>query len=313
MLACARMLSEQEEDTDAFAPKNKPSDTIALQGDQPAAEHAGQLDVRQQHRLQAGDIEGTRGAAGAVLPRAEDGWDAPAGAGPTLFGFGPHLESGLHLAARLDRVASLTKLWLAGCEGIPEELPLDLRERSPLHVAALSGATRAVRALLELGADPTSGDVTGKTPVALAATAGQVQATELLLLAAPATMEQRDKAGSPPLELAAEAGAALTVSLLLLRGADVNAQSKRGRSALHAAARAGHMQATCCARLPTPVPYSRPSICMRSGLGFCWVCEDQGNGFGSGQWQSGFGHDWCGAGRGRLPYQASFVRRWSSA
>ena len=218
VLACARMLSK---------PADPPGRAEARQG--------------------AGDVTS---ATPAIVEHVDVGWDAPAGGGVALFGFGPACESGAHLAAKCGRTHALERLWqgeppLAG--GGTCYPPLDTRGRGALHAAAAAGATQAVRLLLALDADPTAADLAGESALGLACTSGHRAACELLLAAAPATLQQANNEGSAPLELAAAGGADTCVELLLGLGADADAQSKLGRTALHAAAKAGHLQV--CRRL----------------------------------------------------------------
>jgi len=63
----------------------------------------------------------------------------------------------MHKAAQLDRPASIRLMAAIG-------FPLDDPRGSALHVAALVGHLDVVRALLELGADPTAEAVDEGTP-----------------------------------------------------------------------------------------------------------------------------------------------------
>jgi len=234
LLACATMLSAHDA---PLAPTT------------PLAEHSG---------VAAGELaslsltnDTAEGRAGSTAEGAGgSGWDAPAGGGPALFGFGAACESGAHLAAKCDRPEALESLWRAaeaqaGTGG--RYPPLDTRGRSALHAAAQAGAINSLQRLLALGAEAFAVDHAGEGVLGLAAAAGQHRAVEALLDAAPGTLTQPNGDGSLPLELAAGGGDLACVDLMLERGAPIDAQSKLGRTALHAAARGGHLQ--ICDRL----------------------------------------------------------------
>ena len=158
-------------------------------------------------------------------------------AGLSLFGFGEQLESGAHLAAKCDRAGALGSL-LERC-GRDVLSTADRQGRTALHAACAAGATEAVRILLDHRADVTAADRTRRTPLALAAASGSSTCCKLLLDHS-ATLNP--DVGTPPLEEAAAAGAHDVVTLLLQHGAVLNAQdAKTGRTALHAAARNGHL------------------------------------------------------------------------
>src|SRR5437867_1883547 len=107
--------------------------------------------------------------------------------------------------------------------------------RTPLHVAAMlpMGAPVA-RLLLEVGADVDARAITGTTPLFGAAAAG-VENT-LLLLDHGAAPNIASQTGATSLMLARSSDVAW---LLVAKGADVNARSKRGETALAAAAARG--------------------------------------------------------------------------
>ena len=107
--------------------------------------------------------------------------------------------------------------------------------RTPLHAAAmLPMGGRVVRLLLEVGADVDARNLTGNTPLFAAAAAG-VENT-LLLLDHGANPNIPSQTGATPLMAARTSDVAW---LLVAKGADVNARSKRGETALAAAAGRG--------------------------------------------------------------------------
>ena len=182
-------------------------------------------------RLQRQLVQLQRGAHGAGY----------AGGGSLLFGFGSHLENGMHLAASANRPGALKILWEILWEHAKPTgaACLDVRGRSALHSAALAGSAAAAQELLRLRVDPRASDCDGVTPLAVAAAAGKAAVCQLLLDAAPDTVNLGDR---QPLELAAASGALEAVRLLLARGAMINAQSSSGKTALHAAARAAQVE-----------------------------------------------------------------------
>ena len=161
-----------------------------------------------------------------------------AAAGHCLFGFGEHLESGLHLSAKCNRAIALNVLLNHVADEEVEGM-LDTQGRLPLHAACAAGATEAARVLLARGAGATIADKSFSTPLALAAGSGSLTCVQLMLEhgATP-----KASSGIAPLETAAGAGARDVVALLLQHGADIDLQDpKTGRTAAHAAARAGQL------------------------------------------------------------------------
>jgi hypothetical protein len=111
---------------------------------------------------------------------------------------------------------------------------LDHRGIPPLHNAAQVPRMRALRALLDAGADPDICDSHGQSALRLAAAGGHSEViTELI--AHGALVDARDDQGRTPLMFARWSA----VGALLAAGAFVDARDKRGRSALHHAAAAG--------------------------------------------------------------------------
>ena len=164
--------------------------------------------------------------------------DETTAAGPAYLGFGAHGESLVHLLAKTGRTGAL-QLLLAHVGAGDAAALVDLQGRSALHSAAAAGHASAVHALLDAGLQATATDVAGHTPMASAAAAGSVECVKRLLAAG---ADVTSTSGAPGLlELAAGAGAMDVCEVLLKTKADVNAQSASGRTALHAAARAGHL------------------------------------------------------------------------
>jgi len=104
---------------------------------------------------------------------------------------------------------------------------------SPLHGVASVGNVRAVKVLLEAGADPNTRDNNGNSPLHRAASSGSGETVKVLLEAgADPNAHGNDK--SSPLHLAMSGGSGVVVKLLLEAGADPNAHNLHlGNTPLH--------------------------------------------------------------------------------
>ena len=101
--------------------------------------------------------------------------------------------------------------------------------------AAFSGDADVLKGLLEAGgagAAATADPVTGMTPLMLAALKGHVSCAAQLIEAAPETLNATDALGRTVLMLAATGGSVELIQLLHKHGAQVNATSRDGRTAL---------------------------------------------------------------------------------
>ena len=151
-------------------------------------------------------------------------------------------STALYLAAEKDRAQAIDVLLKAGAN-------INLPGRSgarPLAAAAFNGAEAAVTGLLANGAEVAAADITGKTALAYSAAAGWPGIVEKLLSAG-ADINQRQGNDTTVLAWAAghpdnvgEEQALEVVRLLLARGARLEDADDRGRTALMAAAEAGH-------------------------------------------------------------------------
>ena len=109
---------------------------------------------------------------------------------------------------------------------------------TPLHVAVKLGYHKIVALLLQNGAELNGLDGKGRTPLHLAAIYGQFQAAEVLLAAGADVGVVVVTSGYEhwALGFAARMGHISVLKLLVRHGADVNAASSRGLTALHYAA-----------------------------------------------------------------------------
>lgn len=109
---------------------------------------------------------------------------------------------------------------------------------TPVMVAAVRGDSATVTALIELGADPLACSDSGESSVDLAAERGHLETVEVLLDAGvPVDSRGCDRSARTPLMDAAVADRPAIVRLLVAEGADVNATSTEGLSALALAIR----------------------------------------------------------------------------
>eukprot|EP00965_Chrysotila_dentata_P223297 6193493-Pleurochrysis_carterae.AAC.1 len=141
-----------------------------------------------------------------------------------------------------DNPAALERLHKLAAAGRINEQRGYLKQTA-LHVAASAGYTAVARALLELGADPSVGNISQRTAAMRAALAGHTAALELLLDASSTlslAINATDDAMCSTLFLAAQGGHAGCCALLLDRSAAPDARDAEGRTPLMQAAFGGH-------------------------------------------------------------------------
>lgn len=109
------------------------------------------------------------------------------------------------------------------------------RDCTPLGLAAFKGDTARINALLGKGADINQQDRVGRTALHLAALHERVDVVRMLLDAGAEVDVTDQRFGYRPLHFSARKGNAGVSELLVRHGADLDAQSLRGKTALHLA------------------------------------------------------------------------------
>jgi ankyrin len=107
-------------------------------------------------------------------------------------------------------------------------------ERTPLHAAR---STDAAKLLLEFGANMQKKDITGNTPLHLAALMGNTDVVRLLVERWPNGMRVKNHRGNTPLHVAAQDGMVEVVRILVERWPEcMRVKNDRGSTPLHLAA-----------------------------------------------------------------------------
>lgn len=202
-------------------------------------------DLRLLRALIANGIDLNASYAGMtpLLAATRDSWHGRPDAVMTLLANGadPRLTDGegntpLHHAARSSDpgVAALLR------DAAAELDPLNRDGLSPLGVACAVGNWRLAKFLLERGAKP---EPAGGQPALLAAAGGEEDdpAGVALLLKQKARVDARDRRGRSALHEAASAGHLDIATHLLNAGADASARDEEGRTPFLEAARGGHL------------------------------------------------------------------------
>jgi ankyrin repeat protein len=96
---------------------------------------------------------------------------------------------------------------------------------------ARHGSAADVKAVLAKGANPNAQDLSGNTPLQMAAIYGNVEAAEVLI-EAKAQVNLANKYGNSPLMWAAGNGHTELVKFLIQNKADVNAKNNEGKTAM---------------------------------------------------------------------------------
>ncbi len=148
----------------------------------------------------------------------------------------------LHWAARRGR-CDIAGLLLAQRANVNAK---DSEGRTPLHVAAKGCHCEVAKLLIDEGADVNTRDTDGESPLYTAVASGDGRMTQLLIDAG-ADIKDKGSRGQPLLHTAISSLNSFVrsdvVAPLLAAGADVNARALSDFTALHCAARDGHIRA----------------------------------------------------------------------
>ncbi|MFN8059498.1 MAG: ankyrin repeat domain-containing protein [Vicinamibacterales bacterium] len=131
--------------------------------------------------------------------------------------------SALHWAAQRDDLA-LARLLLSS--GADPKAVTRIGGITPLLLAATNGDGPLVDALITAGADPNGAKTNGTTPLMLAAAAASADTVAMLLDRGAAIDAREHQNGQTALMFAAAENGAAAITVLAKRGADVNAASK---------------------------------------------------------------------------------------
>ena len=115
---------------------------------------------------------------------------------------------------------------------------------TPLSRACTNGSAMLVDLLLKAGANPNTAIATGETPIMTCAGSGNVEAVRMLIARGSDVNAKEPSQHQNALMWAAAERHANVVRLLIEAGADLQAHTKKGFSALHFAAREGDLDST---------------------------------------------------------------------
>uniref|UniRef100_A0A087Y4N8 Transient receptor potential cation channel, subfamily A, member 1b n=1 Tax=Poecilia formosa TaxID=48698 RepID=A0A087Y4N8_POEFO len=148
-------------------------------------------------------------------------------------------KSALHFAAQYGRINTCHRL----LESITDSRLLnegDERGLTPLHLASKGGHTKVVQLLLRKGALFHS-DYKGWSCLHHAASEGYTQTMDILLSANPKLLDKTDEDGNTALHIAARSGHVAAVRMMLVRGAEL-VLNKNDTSFLHEALQNGRKE-----------------------------------------------------------------------
>ncbi|KAF9869242.1 hypothetical protein CkaCkLH20_13287 [Colletotrichum karsti] len=135
----------------------------------------------------------------------------------------------------VNKKSSLNILWLLLQNQAEVNAPTKHYERTPLHMASSGGSASAVWVLLENGADLKRVDTSKRTALHGAVEYKHMEVIQTLLKKDSRIVHAADFDKRRPLHDAASQGSLAIVEILLDHGADIDAQSKGGITALHLA------------------------------------------------------------------------------
>ncbi len=110
----------------------------------------------------------------------------------------------------------------------------NIKNATPLHVAAKTGKPKCAKALIDAGAKVDAVNAEGRTPLHAAATHGRMDIAKLLV-ASKASVNAASDNGGTPLHDAVIRNNMAMIKFLLANGANINAATKRGVTPLIAA------------------------------------------------------------------------------
>ncbi|KAJ5787905.1 hypothetical protein N7457_002895 [Penicillium paradoxum] len=114
-------------------------------------------------------------------------------------------------------------------------------EQTALGAACENGHLMIVRLLLDQGADPTIGDMFGRTPLFTASQHGYVEVSRLLIEHG-ADADIPNNYGSTPIDVACYNGCTEVVKLLLAHGVDITVADENGWTPINSACESGHIE-----------------------------------------------------------------------
>jgi serine protease inhibitor/ankyrin repeat protein len=146
-----------------------------------------------------------------------------------------HGEMSLHAASRWGHM-EIVKLLLAKRADVNARTvsPWDDSGSTPLHLAVRRGHSDIALLLIAKGANVNAKDAEGKTPLHVAAKGGHCEVAKLLIDKG-ADVNTRDIDGESPLYTAAASGDGRMTQLLIDAHADINGEGFRGQPLLHTA------------------------------------------------------------------------------
>ena len=130
-------------------------------------------------------------------------------------------------------------------EGYSQKMHVDLRSpynETPLHLASKYGHVKAVRTLIEHGADVKAQSVHGLTPLHLASLQGQVDIARILIGHGVDVTAKDVQYGNTPLHLASQEGQVEVARMLIEHDVDVTALNMYRETPLHLAVQGNHAE-----------------------------------------------------------------------
>lgn len=143
----------------------------------------------------------------------------------------------LHIAIMRNNLSAIKLLISKGADASKK---IGRREETILNFATAKSDFETVQCLISLGASINLTDITGTSPLHIAAKEGKLSILELLWANSSCCINLKDKNNWTMLHWAASEGHENVCYWLLQRGADIQAKDSAGEIPLHLAARQGH-------------------------------------------------------------------------